>query len=245
MLHKLLNRLLPTGRAWLQIPGKVIYDLLGGIADELELVKAIFLKIKDSIFPELMEVEFISDWEKRFKLPTITATEQERRDRLAAQWQNLGGSTREYLENRLKDNGFAVTVYEGVYFAVGSTLDDDNILGDFVLEGNTFTGEQLSVDPCAQFSAAVSTLGDIILGDGETLGLNRPKIIINYIDELREDVDFCPLPALRHKFVNYIGGPGGLGDLATIPAERYLEFREIVLRYKPARTWAFAFLNLD
>lgn len=244
IFERLINRLLPTGRAWRKVPEKVISDFWGGLADALEEVRTMFLKVRDSIFPELMEVEFIADWEKRFKLPAITATEQERRDRLDTQWQNLGGQTRLYLETRLQESGFDVYVHEGVYIAEGSILGD-MILGDIVLEGNTFTGEQLAINPCDQFATNVNTIGDIILGDNELLGINRPKVIINYIDETKENDSFCPLPVSRHKFVNYIGGPAGVGDIATIPAARYSEFRELVLRYKPARTWAFAFLNLD
>lgn len=244
-IEKLINILLPTGRAWRKIAGiKVVTDILGGVADELEKVKLQALKVRDSIFPELMEVEFISDWEQRFKLQAISnGTEQERRDRLATQWQNKGGQTREYLETRLQESGFNVFVYDGIYTADGSILGD-NILGDFVLEGDTLPGEILAVDPCEQFSSIVGTLGDYVLGDGNLLGVNRPRVIQNYIDEAQDNTEFCPLAAERFKFVNYIAGPGGIGDIVDIPASRYNEFRELVIRYKRGTSWALAFLNL-
>ena len=245
IFERLIKKLLPTGRAWRQVAGiKVITDVLGGIADEFEKVRAEALKLKDSIIPELMDSQFIPDWEQRFKLPPISnGTEQERRDRLATQWQNRGGQTREYIETRLQESGFDVYVYSGFYIADGFILGD-GILGDGVLEGITYPGEILALPPCDQFASNVKTLGDFVLGDGDTLGVNRPRIIINYIDDSKENDSFCPLPALRYKFVFYIGGPGGIGDIADIPASRYNEFRELVLRYKPARTWVFAFVNL-
>lgn len=245
IFENLIKKLLPTGRAWRQIAGvKVITEVLGGIADEFEKVRAEAIKLRDSIFPELMDVQFISDWEQRFKLPPIAnGTEQERRDRLATQWQNRGGQTREYLEIRLQESGFDVFVYNGIYTADASIIGDE-ILGDFVLEGDTFPGETLAVDPCAQFATNVGTLGDYVLGDGNQLGINRPRIIQNYIDDAKDNTDFCPLPAERFKFVNYIAGPGGIGDIADIPASRYDEFREVVLRYKRGTSWALAFINL-
>ena len=172
-----------------------------------------------------------------------SGAEQERRNRLATQWQNLGGQTREFLQARLQESGFAVYVYDGIYVADASILGDE-ILGDFVLEGDTFPGETLAVDPCAQFASNVGTLGDYVLGDGNQLGINRPRVIQNYIDESKDNTDFCPLPAIRFAGVNYIAGPGGIGDIADIPASRYDEFRELVLRYKRGTSWALAFVNL-
>ena len=245
LFENLIKRLLPTGRAWRQITAiKVVTDFLGGIADALEEVKTAAEKVRDSIFPELMDAEFIPDWEQRFKLPPIAnGTEQERRDRLASQWQNKGGLTRQFLEERLQESGFDVFVYEGLYIAEGSVLDDV-ILGDAVLEGDVVPGEILAINPCDQFAGNVGTLGDYVLGDGDTLGVNRPRIIQNYIDEALENTDFCPIDPGRYNFVIYIGGPGGIGDIADIPASRYDEFRETVLKYKRGTSWALAFVNL-
>jgi len=272
IFERLIEKLLPTGRAWIVLPSKVMGAILGGLADELENVRTYANKVKDSIFPYLMDAEFISDWEKRFRLLEAPAlTEDERRDRLAAQWQP-GGQSAEFLETVLHDAGFDVYIKESAILADASKLGD-NILGDFVLEGNveqnqivtectsdnpnpeafylgdftlstsTFLGS-VKVDPCTDLLGVIPTLGDFVLGDDVVLGLNKAKFIVNYIDDSLDPSETCPVIEQRCIYIFYIQGPGDFGDLASVPSARYAEFRELVLKHKPGHTWAACFLNL-
>lgn len=248
IFEKLIERLLPTGRAWIQKSFKIMTAIFGGISDELDKLKAEMELVRDSIFPDLMDADFIPDWEERFKLPfSSQLTEQERRERLTIQWQSGTGQTREHIENKLRESSFDVYVTDGVSIAEFDSILGDDVLADFALEGDIVAGDQVIADPCSQFSTVGSILGDFVLGDGFPLDKNRPRIIVNHIDDALENEDFCPLSDEdQNKYVFYIqGAPGpALGEIATIQAERYDEFREIVLKYKPANTWALAFIQM-
>jgi len=244
--EKIISGIFPTGRAWLPRPLKVLSAIVGGIGDEIKKWYDFMLLVKDSIFPELMDESFIPDWETRFRLPYQAGlTIAERRERLATQWTNSGGQTQEYIQGKLRESGFDVYVISGIqYVEFQSILGDELVLGDFYLEGN-IAGYAYAIDPCEQYVAAGAILGDFVLGDNFVLDVNRPRIIQNHINAIYENEDACPIAPFRHKFVFYISGdPIDITALASIPSARYNEFRELVLRYKPMRTWAFAFLNL-
>ena len=275
IFENLIEKLLPTGRAWLQRPVKIMGAILGGIADEMETVRASSLKLKDSIFPQLMDVEFIPDWENRFKLPfSAVMSEQERRDRLDSQWQQ-GGQSLEFIQSVLQEAGFDVYLKESAILADTLRLGDGETLGDSILEGNVVPGQivtqctsddpnpsaftlgdftldsstylgTIEVDPCKELGGTGFSLGtrDIILGDDITLETNQAKFIVNHIDDSLDPSETCPVIEQRCIFIFYIQGPGAFGDAASVPASRYAEFRELVLKHKPARTWAAAFIKL-
>lgn len=270
MFERVIEKLLPTGRAWLQRPVKIMGAIFGGIADEMALTRLVALKVKDSIFPQLMDVEFIPDWENRFNLFDANLTEQERRDRLDAQWQSRNIAS-EYLETQLQDNGFDVFVKESAILANPTSLGDD-ILGDFVLEGNIVAGQivtqctsnvrpdsilgeftldtstdlshPVKADPCKDLAGAGVSLGDFVLGDDIALEANKAKFIVNHIDASLDPIASCPVLEQRCIFIFYIQGPGEFGDVADVPAARYNEFRELVLKHKRASAWAACFINL-
>ena len=247
IFENLIDKLFPTGRAWLQKPFKIMTAIKGGIADELEDARAAALLLKDSIFPSLMDEQFISDWESRFRLPEQTAlTIEERRERLVAQWLSGTGQTAEHIQNKLQESGFDVFVTDGVSDAEFDSLLGEYVLGDFALEGAVIIGDQVIANPCEQVSTVGTILGDFVLGDGFVLDKNKPRIIVNHIDDSLENEDFCPLAVEQYKYVFYVqGGPGpALGEIATIPAARYKEFREIVLKYKPMNSWVLAFVQM-
>jgi len=243
--QKIISSHLTTGRAWLQRPFKVMSAIISGIGDELQKYYIYINTVRDSIFPSLMEESFIPDWESRFRLPFNPAlTIAERRARLETQWNNRGGQTQEYVQDKLRESGFDVYVTPGVYSADFQSILGDVVLGDFNLEG-IVSGFLASIDPCNQFITAGAILGDFVLGDNLVLDINRPRIIQNHIDGELENEDFCPIDPYRWKFFFYISGdPLDITAIANIPASRYSEFRELVLRYKPIRTWALASLNL-
>lgn len=270
IFERMISRLLPTGRAWLQRDNKVMTAILGGLADQLDDLRAQALLLKDSILPQEMAAQFIPDWEKRFGLPAADLTEQERRDRLDAQWQP-GRITNEYLQEQLQAAGFDVYVIEDVHLAEANSLGD-LILGDAILEGNVFQGMVVNqctsgtrpeailgdlildagthiglppfADPCKNLAGGGFSLGDFVLGDGVPLESNRAKYIFNYIDPEFDPTNTCEMFEQYCARIFFIQGPGDLGDAADIPAARYLEFRELVLRHKRAASGAACFLNL-
>lgn len=270
IFERVIAKLLPTGRAWIQKPGKIMGAILGGIADQMEDVRAHALLLKDSIIPQDMDVQFIPDWESRFKLPAATLTEQERRDRLEAQWQPRRLSN-EFLQQQLHDAGFDVHVKEGTFIADANSLGDlilgdailegnivegqvitqctsgarpDSILGEFTLDPSSHLGEPAKVDPCKDLAGTGLALGDFVLGDGVPLEANKAKFIFNHIDASLDPTSTCPISEERCIFIFFIQGPGELGDTASIPAVRYSEFRELVLKHKRASAVAAAFINL-
>ena len=270
IFERMISRLLPTGRAWLQRENKVMTAILGGLADQLDDLRAQALLSKDSILPQEMDAQFIPDWEKRFGLPVADLTEQERRDRLDAQWQP-GRITNEYLQVQLQAAGFDVYVIEYVFLAEANSLGDlilgdailegnivegqvvnqctsgdrpDSILGELILDEDSHMGAPLFADPCKNQAGDGLSLGDFVLGDGVPLESNRAKYIFNYIDPLFDPTNTCEMIEQLCARIFFIQGPGDFGDAADVPADRYLEFRELVLRHKRAASGAACFLNL-
>lgn len=221
----ILRKLLPSGRAWQFRSEKIFFVILSALADALDALKETYDKVRDSIFPEHMDEEFIADWEKRFRLPDAGLTVQERRDRLAARWTPKTGQTAEFLQDVLTESGFNVIVLKNEYIAQGSTLGDI-IVGDYVLEGNTYAGQKRNYNPC------------------DYAGLPDTYVIINSLDDEGDLSDKCPLDYSKWKYMFFIQGAGALGTLADIPQDRWIEFKELVMTHKPNDTWAIVFANL-
>jgi len=81
--------------------------------------------------------------------------------------------------------------------------------------------------------------GDTQHGDGTTHGGSNFDVIANSIEQF-ESYSVGGASNLWSTF--FIGG-NNLGDMANVPQSRLKEFKELVIKLKPAHTVAFTFIN--
>lgn len=226
-LGKLVQRLYPTGRAF--------YMPKGGIADAthgafnksfIRLINDANATI-DSTFPdnENFNEDDCALWEYRFGMVAdLTTTLQNRR---AAIYRRMGRGRnvparqhKNYIEYQLQTAGFDVFVYENGF-----------------IEG----GVKVFKRPQDIIALSISNVQHGVPtqhGIGTQHGGGSSQLIANsYKPNEIHSVSDATLWATF-----FIGGPN-LGDMATIPANREEEFRELVLKLKPAHLVAFTFIN--
>jgi hypothetical protein len=228
-LAKLVQRLYPTGRAF--------YMPKGGVADATHSAfnKSFIRLINDanatidSTFPdnENFNADDCALWEYRFGMVAdLSTTLQNRR---AAIYRRMGRGRNvparqhiKYIEYQLQTAGFNVFVYENGFIQSGVKvfLRPQDILA-------------LIVPPIQHGVPTQHGIGTQHGGGTSQLIANSHKP--NEIHSVSDATLFATF---------FIGG-ANLGDMAIIPANREEEFRELVLKLKPAHLIAFTFINYN
>jgi hypothetical protein len=227
VLSRLSQRLYPTGRAF--------YMPKGGIADRTHIAfnrSSIRLindanATLDSTFPD--NQNFTEDdcdlWEYRFGMVTNSATSVA--DRRAAIFRRMGRGRnvparqhKNYLEYQLQIAGFNVFVFENGFIEGGvkvfkTPYEILNILPEAIQHG-----EPIQHGIGLQHGGGTA---DLIANS------HKPNEIHSVGD--------------NNLWATFFIGGENLGDMAEIPANREEEFRELVLRLKPAHLVAFTFIN--
>ncbi|MBX2906174.1 MAG: hypothetical protein KF744_09060 [Taibaiella sp.] len=171
------------------------------------------------------------DWERRLGLtvygPTSadTPTTDQRKAMIRTKY-NYPGTNRprqaaEYLQEQLRNAGFDVYVYENIFMPGAVTKTPEEILG-------------LSVMP--------ALLGAFELGTtelGQTWATNNISIVQNHVDE--EDDAYVGFFGDQWRGTFYIAG-ATITDFADVPAVRRNEFRQMILRLKPAHMTGIMFV---
>lgn len=123
------KHLLPNAKAWRITADKQLREFFQGLTIIGSDPRAFFDGIYRDIDPQ--ETRELEQWEQQFALPRSNLTEQERRDRLAATWQALGGQDPRYIEDTLQAAGFDVYVHEW-WEPTGGTPAGGSVNGDVV-----------------------------------------------------------------------------------------------------------------
>jgi hypothetical protein len=217
---KLTRQFYPTGRAfkmpfdsWLESSHR------GLAADEKEAFEAAVSTLY-SIIPDndSFTEDDATDWERRLGLITNESVSLEDRKlairrKMASPGRVKPRQSATWLQKQLRDAGFDVYVYENL----SGLPPEDVAVGDFITDSN---------------------YGQFNYGEFNYGGYYN-NIIANYIDEEKE-IGFDPGTTL--KFTFFIGG-STLGAFADVDEERKDEFRQTILRVKPAQTAGFLFIN--
>lgn len=223
----LANQLYPRGRAFNTVKGSVTDKVHSAFnVSFIRLVNNAKSTI-DSTFPD--NVNFTPEdctlWEYRFGIVTDTTLSVE--DRRAALLRRMGRGRnvparqhRNYIEYQLRTAGFDVYVFENGFLEGGVIVykTPEEIIGA---------------------GAGVSQHGGTSQhGIGMQHGGGNSEVIANsYKPNEPYSVADENLWATF-----FIGGPN-LGDMAIVPEKRQEEFRELVLKLKPAHLIAFTFVN--
>lgn len=245
---KLLNlarQLYPTGKAFKMPVGGYLEAMHKGLGKSEERFYIDALALLYSILPD--NANFTSDdatdWERRLGLITNLDVDLEDRKAAIKRKMNHPGTIkarqhRLYLQTQLQAAGFNVWVHENIpeinpiywlidqlYGQLGDSQLNDDQLGDF-----------FSAHPELVYFIQ---LDDAQLGDaqlGEYFWINK---VVNYITK-EKDLFFSIGNNFRSVF--FIGGETA-GTYASVDTEREAEFRQLILKIKPAQSVALLFIN--
>lgn len=224
-LMQLVRQLYPTGRAFL-VPEKSNLDKLHkGLNVSMirfleELDRTINQNIPDN---EAFTENDATLWEYRLGLTvnpplTIEQRRQTIRRKMAYPSNMIARAHKNFLEHQLQLAGFDVYVHEN------GTLENGEV---------TYQ----SPDDILDLSTVAVQHGNTQHGGGTQHGSSSFEVIANKKENESYAVGEQNLWATF-----FIGGPN-LGDQAQIPDNRKKEFRELVLKLKPAHLVAFLFIN--
>lgn len=224
---KLTRQLYPTGRAFKMPAGGVLEALTHAMALSEARAYDDAVQIFNNIIPdnENFTAADATAWERRLGLITNEAVPIADRRAAITRKMNFPGEVKarqnwRFLQSQLQLAGFDVYVHE-------------NRFSDGM--GGYTTQNPLTVAP----SLAISVQhGDNQHGEAQH-GAKFSGMIANSI---YEDIDnnFGIGDDLRTTF--FIGGET-FGTFADVSAERYIEFRQLILKIKPAQTVGFLLIN--
>ena len=250
LTRRTIDAILPEGSIWEPAPGLDLDNLLDGIADNWETIRA-FLDTLDNV-RDPSTTTFLEELEKEFGVfSNASLTEAQRRAQLhPLVYQRSNNGSVDAMQSALDAAGFDVQVHENSpavdpaifldqafqMLAAGGNAyagrDDafaGRVGGELLVNGDLFTTNR-------QFTAVA---GNVYSGDGTTSGeysgLEREEVVY----EIPTDQGDWPL-------VFFVGGDAtrdGSGaltaiELAEIPTAQKSEFKRIILRAKPMHSWA-------
>jgi len=227
---KLTDQLYPSGRVFKLFKDsefKKLHEALG-LSEERAYNDA--LAILDAILPDNdnFTEDDAADWERRLGLITNLSVSFDDRKAAILRKMNHPGTipARQhflYLEGQLQAAGFAVFVFENKFPDGGGGIE---------------TRDPITVSGGG--AGAQVQLGDFQLGDTQFgSGVSAGGVCVNSIDEGIDDL-FDVGDNLRSTF--YIGGDP-VGTFADVDLVRKDEFRQLILKIKPAQTVGFLFIN--
>lgn len=221
-IHELTKQIYPGGRAFKMPFGGYFEKLSKGLATTEEKMFNDALTTFDSILPDNnnFTVSDATDWERRLGLITNGSVSLSNRKLAIIRKLNYpSGSNKAkghylYIQSQLQLAGFNVYVHENVNY----------------LNPTQVTGSNAYLKDVQH--------GDIQHGVVQH-GKNFSNKIVNSLDE---NIDTAFNIGNSLAFTFYISGQT-FGTSATVPVARKTEFRELVLKLKPAHTVAFYLIN--
>lgn len=226
------KHLLPRSRAWSMVKDRPLTQFLQGLTLSLDAYRAKLDTVWLDVFPQ--DTTQLVSWEKQWALRPGQLTEQERRDRLAAVWQERGAQGPEYIEDALQAQGFAVFVHEWwdlTAWGVPAPKDPrDHLLP---VHGGTDTDGFL-ISNLINVLAVIDPIG--AGEDWAQAGEDRAVAgyFAGYLNERETAVYVGGVE--KHPFYLYIGGQT-FPDTVTIPVSRRVEFERAVRAICPAQQW--------
>jgi hypothetical protein len=227
---KISKQLYPTGRAFRVAEGSELEKLHEALSESESRLDLDSMSILNSILPDNdnfteLDAEL---WENRLGLITNSDVSLDDRKLAIIRKMNHPGDiparqSWDYLQDRLRSAGFDVYVHENLDLVPPSEYVGSDITG-------------ISLHSSSNYHA---NLG-IYHGNYDS-GSIFYNCVANSIYE-EKDAFFDVGSNLKSTF--YIGGEN-IGDIATVPVDRKLEFRQLILRIKPVQTIGFLLINYD
>lgn len=223
LLRGVIDALLPPGSLWVPQEDEGLDLLFNGIGDNAEAVRLFLATLADIRNPLLTPI--LPDLEAEFGiLPDDAIDEATRRQRLlAVMTARSSNGSLDFMQGKLNDAGFPVTVY------ANSPAADPSLFTGYA-PGNIMGNE------------------DALFGKtGAIFGGRRGMLLVNgkiFYDQ--SEVDYLsPTDPRYWPLVFFIGGDATrdedgvltLIDTVSLPNNRRNEFISLIIKYKPMFTW--------
>lgn len=250
-MRKVFNSLLPPGPLFVAQLDKDMDNLFNGISANAEVPRAFLAQLSDIRNP--FKTTILSDLEREYGILTNeNIPEDTRRQRLASLvYASASHGSEDDLQSALDAAGFNVLIHQNDPAVDPAIFLTQAFLmvagGDNAYAGRTDafagqTGGELLVngDIFQTRPIYTSVAGTMYAGDGSVAG--------TFDDFETVPIEYeVPTDPLTWPAVFFVGGPatrdagtGALTDIefAEVPTERQVEFKKIILAYKPLHTWA-------
>lgn len=225
------KHLLPNARAWRLTVSKQLRQLFEGLSGLADDVQEFFDEVFSDIDPD--QTRELSAWEFQFGLPDVGQTEADRRTRLAAAWEALGGQSPRYIQDTLRNSGFDVYVHEwwvpGTEPAVGVQSCVTARNPNAVLLYPRYPLVNIILESAPNL---------IVLAGEAAAEAGEPSAEAGNYDGFVETRKEYTLPSdpNEYPYFLYIGAQT-FGDLATVDASRKDEFEALCLKICPCHAW--------
>ena len=256
MFLRMFQHILPKAKAWQLTIDKQLRQFFDGLTGIGSDIKEFIDLVWYDIFPETTRE--LDSWEAQFGLPATDLTEQERRDRLAATWQALGGQDPRYIQDTLRAAGFDVYVHEwwsddtptarnpllvldsgatGLQYIANCGAQAANCGNSSAVCGATIgaTGFALVNKILQALSTAVCGRQATNCGNSEAVCGATSAVYAPKVYAVPADVDKWP-------YFLYIGGQT-YPNHATVPIARQNEFETLCLKICPTQQWLGMLIN--
>jgi len=258
---RVFEHVLPTGRAWRITVDKTLRRFVEALAAVMDDAREYLDRTWSDIDPQ--QTRKLRAWEDQFALSRGQLNEQQRRDRLAATWKQLGGQDPDYIQASLRAAGFDVYVHEWwepvAGRPAGGSVDGDVtpvardprvfLVGDTVYQANDGGVDAQDGDPEMQDGGVlgprgyplvnkVLVTGDSTIGDGNVqMQDGDPAAQDGGAQSTfqRKEYTVPDDPDTWPHFI-YIGGET-FPDRAQIPPSRRDEFEDLCLKICPVEKW--------
>ena len=258
LFRKIINSLLPEGAVWTVAEDSDLDKYLDAQADNYDdIFKTLsdLSKIRDPLLTPLLE-----ELEREYGISlNENLTEQQRRDFLFAfAFASDEGGTREELQERLQEAGFAVQVHANDP-AIDPLILIDQVFRMVAGGQNAFAGRE---DAFARREGGELIVnGDkfkevpdwLSVAGGPNSSAGNASLVAGRFNELIKTKIIYQIPADPGDWplIFFIGGDatrdidGKITAVDTIiePAELRQEFLKIILKYKPLHTWAVSVVD--
>jgi uncharacterized protein YmfQ (DUF2313 family) len=226
MFETLFRQLLPQGIAFKAPTGGWFDTLIRAMSIRFNMAYRDSLATLDAILPDNdnFTTEDATDWERRLGMIPSTAPLADRKEAIRRKMNHPGTIPARqhylYVQGQLQAAGFDVYVYENRF--------DDGMGGLETRTPQFISGVGSQQNQHGQFQHGQRQHGG---GWGDK--------VVNSLD-VATDYNFNVGNNLRSTF--FIGG-SPIGTFANIPANRRVEFRQLILRLKPTQTVAYLLTN--
>ncbi len=214
----LTKQLYPTGRAWIMKKGSIFYKFHDGLAYSESRIYAKILGILDSVLPD--NDDFSED-------------DADNYERALAVYQQSSGLTlserKNNIKRKLQHPGNILGRQAAVYIEYQLQLAGFDV---YIHENRPTI-----YDPVPAIYGEIN-YNDTTYGNTGISGYTK---IANYVDELK-DSSFSFGDATDKRATFFVGGEI-FPNFADVPADRKNEFRDLILRLKPAQMAGYLLIN--
>lgn len=222
------KHLLPSGKAWRLTIDRKLRQLFQGLSEEFGDAQ----DYQDGVYNDYRPffTTKLDEWEDQFGLLTTLTNEQERRERLDAEWKALGGQDPRYLQDIVQTAGFPLFIHE--WWVPGTNPP-------VARNPNSW----IAPDANGSFITAVFNGVGVQFGATESQFGRGRQLRFLLTDNLEKPVDWPQTDPNTWPYFLYFGGET-FGDTVSIPAERWDELRTLLLKLCPAQQWIGVFVEL-